>query len=221
MGIKEEIEEIYQEMKDDFKKGKEYAYQYRKTIFWIFIAFITMQFTDILSLGASWENIKQNNPNLKINKKQRGAEGDNAPKGGDTAPKGADSAPKGGDTAPKGADSAPKGGENAPKGGDNAPKGGDNAPKGGDNAAKSDKAALKASINSDAGGGSSFRVFDSFRSSGPLSNFFSRIGGFIKGGFIIIGILLSILVVSFLPILIFCIILYGILKFMAKYFTSL
>ena len=62
-------------------KGKEYAYQYRKTIFWIFIAFITMRFTDILSLGASWQNMCQNNPNLKINKKQKGgAEGDNAPK---------------------------------------------------------------------------------------------------------------------------------------------
>jgi hypothetical protein len=208
MGIKEEIEEIYQEMKDDFKKGKEYAYQYRKTIFWIFIAFITMQFTDILSLGASWENMCQNNPNLKINKKQKGgAEGDNAPKGGNDAS--------------KGGNDASKGGNDASKGGDNAAKGGNDAAKGGNDAAKSDKAALKASKNSDAGGGSSFRVFDSFRSSGPLSNFFSRIGGFIKGGFIIIGILLSILVVSFLPILIFCIILYGILKFIAKYFTSL
>ena len=36
---------------------------------------------------------------------------------------------------------------------------------------KSDKDTLKASKNSDAGGGSSFRVFDSFEVLGPLSNF--------------------------------------------------
>jgi hypothetical protein len=74
MGIKEEIKEIYQEMKEDYKKGKEYAYQYRKTIFWIFMAFITMQFTDILSLGASWQNLCQQNPNFNLKKQKGGAE---------------------------------------------------------------------------------------------------------------------------------------------------
>ena len=72
MGIRDEINEIYQDMKDDFKKGKEYAHQYRKTIFWIFIAFITMQFTDILSLGASWQNMCQQNSNLRLKKSQKG-----------------------------------------------------------------------------------------------------------------------------------------------------
>ena len=74
MGIKEEVKEIYEDMKEDFRKGKEYAYQYRKTIFWIFITFIAMQFTNVLSLGASWQNMCEQNPDLQLKKVQKGGQ---------------------------------------------------------------------------------------------------------------------------------------------------
>lgn len=55
-------------MKDDYKTIKNFINEKRKYIFWIIVVFITMSFTDILSLGASWENICSQNPNFKLHK---------------------------------------------------------------------------------------------------------------------------------------------------------
>lgn len=63
-------------MKDDYKTIKNFINEKRKYIFWIIVVFITMSFTDILSLGASWENICSQNPNFKLHK--GGAETGNA-----------------------------------------------------------------------------------------------------------------------------------------------
>lgn len=67
---KKELREksILDMMKDDYKTIKNFINEKRKYIFWIIVVFITMSFTDILSLGASWENICSQNPNFKLHK---------------------------------------------------------------------------------------------------------------------------------------------------------
>ena len=303
MGIKEEVKEIYEEMKEDFRKGKEYAYQYRKTIFWIFITFIAMQFTNVLSLGASWQNMCEHNPDLQLKKVQKGGAEENAAQkainaqlkflenqqknqeaeknpgnakaaGGDAKgdadaktaagikhyekilqsdksspqakkaagkflealrmPSGDDAAKStGGDAAtkPTGGDAAAKA---KPTGGDAAAKaaGGDAAKAAGGDAAaekaaynkgksvveaeKKAKAEARAAKAARKSGLRSFKPFQGLKRLGPISGFFSKIGGYLKGGFFIIGIIIAILVVSVIPILIFSTLMYYIIKFLTK-----
>ena len=191
MGIRKEIEEIYQEMKEDYKKGKEYAYQYRKTIFWIIMAFITMQFTDILSLGASWQNLCHQNPNLNLKKQKGGAEGitgknRNNGKAEKTKP-----------AEGEAEKTKPAEGE----------------------AIKKKVTAKTPSFKT--GKLMKLNPFQSFKSLGPISGFMGKMGDFIKGGFFILGLIIAILFVSFIPIVSFCVLMYYILKFIANKFTTL
>ena len=217
MGIKEEIDEIYQEMKEDFKKGKEYAYQYRKTIFWIFMAFITMQFTDILSLGSSWHNICQQNPNFNIKKQKGGAESNvekNKPKteGEKTKAEGEKTKAEGEKTKAEGEKTTAEGEKTTAEGEKTTAEGEKTKPDG--EAVKDTGKFNKSSFK--AGKPMKLKPFESFRSLGPISGFMGKIGNFIKGGFFIIGIIIAILFISFIPILVFCTAMYYILKFIAK-----
>jgi len=203
MGIKEEIKEIYQEMKEDYKKGKEYAYQYRKTIFWIFMAFITMQFTDILSLGASWQNLCQQNPNFNLKKQKGGAESNvekNKPKTEGESEK---------TKAGEGEAEKTKAGEGEAE-----------KTKAGEGEAIKDQGKAKKS-SFKAGKPMKLKPFQSFKSLGPISGFMGKMGDFIKGGFFILGLIIAILFVSFIPIVAFCVLMYYVLKYLVKSFTIL
>ena len=212
MGIKEEIKEIYQEMKEDYKKGKEYAYQYRKTIFWIIMAFITMQFTDILSLGASWQNLCQQNPNLNLKKQKGGAES-NVEKTKHAEGEAEKTKPAEGETEK----TKPAEGE-AEK--TKPAEGEAEKTKPAEGEAIKDKGSSKKS-SFKAGKPMKLNPFQSFKSLGPISGFMGKMGDFIKGGFFILGLIIAILFVSFIPIVAFCVLMYYVLKFIASRFTTL
>ena len=76
MGIGDELEIIYQDIKKDYEDAKKYAYQQKKTIFWIIVGFIAMQFTDVLSLGAKWGELCQNDPQFRLYKQKGGGPDD-------------------------------------------------------------------------------------------------------------------------------------------------
>jgi len=211
MGIRKEIEEIYQEMKEDYKKGKEYAYQYRKTIFWIIMAFITMQFTDILSLGASWQNLCHQNPNLNLKKQKGGAEGitgKNRTNGKAEKTKPAEGEAEKTKPAEGEAEKTKPAEGEAEK----------TKPAEGE-AIKKKVTAKTPSFKT--GKLMKLNPFQSFKSLGPISGFMGKMGDFIKGGFFILGLIIAILFVSFIPIVSFCVLMYYILKFIANKFTTL
>lgn len=229
MGIKEEILEIYEEMKEDYKKGKEYAYQYRKTIFWIFVTFIVMQFTDILSLGASWQSMCQENPNLQLKKVQKGGEGEGEGKTMEKTPDKISAEnqakinakfeqSKADATAKLEADKSKaletQKIQEAEKAGFEEGK----KTKEDERKAKAEAKAAKAGSKSGKG---TFQSFRGFRDLGPMSGFLSKIGKFIKGGFFIVGMIIAILIVSFIPFLAFCTVMYYIIRYLSRKFVAL
>tara|TARA_B100000575_G_scaffold58536_4_gene44253 strand:- start:3936 stop:4628 length:693 start_codon:yes stop_codon:yes gene_type:complete len=58
---------LREHLEDDFKKFKKFIKEKKNYIFWIIVMFITIQFTDVLSLGASWDEMVKQNPYLKKN----------------------------------------------------------------------------------------------------------------------------------------------------------
>lgn len=60
--------ELIELMKQDWKKFKIFIKEYKKYLFWIIVLLITMQFTDLMSLGSSWERYcnKTGNNNIQI-----------------------------------------------------------------------------------------------------------------------------------------------------------
>ena len=60
--ISEFIEELKELLEEDWRKCKLFIKENKKYILWLFITLITLQFTDIFSLGSSWNNYcKKNN----------------------------------------------------------------------------------------------------------------------------------------------------------------
>ena len=60
--ILEFIEEFYELLKEDWRKFKLFVKENKEYIIWLFIALITLQFTDVMSLGSSWNRYcKKNN----------------------------------------------------------------------------------------------------------------------------------------------------------------
>jgi len=56
------IEEFYELLKEDWRKFKLFIKQNKDYIIWLIIAVITLQFTDVMSLGSSWNRYcKKNN----------------------------------------------------------------------------------------------------------------------------------------------------------------
>ena len=68
-------------IKQDWEKFKKFVKEYKKYVFWIVVLFITMQFTDLMSLGSSWERYCNKNG---INNNSNG--NSNIQKGGANAP---------------------------------------------------------------------------------------------------------------------------------------
>ena len=52
-------------IKQDWEKFKKFVKEYKKYVFWIVVLFITMQFTDLMSLGSSWERYCNKNSNIQ------------------------------------------------------------------------------------------------------------------------------------------------------------
>jgi len=56
------LNELYNLLKEDWIKFKKFVKENKNYLIWLFIAIITLQFTDILSLGSSWNKYcKKNN----------------------------------------------------------------------------------------------------------------------------------------------------------------
>jgi hypothetical protein len=237
MGFREEIIEIYEEMKEDYKKGKQYAYEYRKTIFWIFITFIAMQFTNVLSLGASWQNMCQQNPDLQLKKVQSGGAVVESSKIPDSGESGKSGRFKGFGQKVSGmfkigktgknpdADAAKPAAETTKPAGDaklsDAEKAAYKQGKSVVEAEKRAKAQAKAEKAARKSGARSFKAFQGLKQLGPISGFFSKIGGYLKGGFFILGMILAILFISFIPMVLFCTAMYYIFKYIGKKLTLL
>jgi len=79
------IDELYLLLKEDWIKFKLFVKENKNYILWLFIALITLQFTDIINLGSSWnryckKNNIQNgggNGNANISKTQGTSESEN------------------------------------------------------------------------------------------------------------------------------------------------
>ena len=60
--ISEFLEELKELLEEDWRKCKLFIKENKNYILWLFITLVTLQFTDILSLGSSWNNYcKKNN----------------------------------------------------------------------------------------------------------------------------------------------------------------
>ena len=77
-------------IKQDWEKFKIFVKEYKKYVFWIIVLLITMQFTDLMSLGSSWEKycnkngISNNNNNKKNIDKNNDIQSGGAPPPVDT-----------------------------------------------------------------------------------------------------------------------------------------
>ena len=59
--IIEVTDELIILMKQDWENFKKFIKEYKTYIYWIVVLVITMQFTDLMSLGASWDRICKKN----------------------------------------------------------------------------------------------------------------------------------------------------------------
>lgn len=59
--ITEFIDELIKLLKEDWKKFKHFYNENSNYIFYLFIALVTMQFTDIMRLGSSWNRYSKKN----------------------------------------------------------------------------------------------------------------------------------------------------------------
>jgi hypothetical protein len=64
--ICEFIDELVELMQEDWERFKKFVKEYKNYVFWFFVLLITMQFTDIITLGKYVE--KMCNENMKIQK---------------------------------------------------------------------------------------------------------------------------------------------------------
>jgi len=109
-------EELTLLIKQDWEKSKQFIKKHKTYFFWILALFVSMQFTDILSLGKSWDiyckkhNIQSGGDNsvaasVNISTKQ----GDDGAKQGDDGAKQGDDGAKQGDDGAKQGEEGSKG----------------------------------------------------------------------------------------------------------------
>lgn len=79
---REEDKSILELLKDDYHRIINFLNEKRKYIFWIIVLFITLSTTDVLSLGAAWDNISNQNPQFKLRQMSGGGDGED---GGNTS----------------------------------------------------------------------------------------------------------------------------------------
>jgi len=113
-------EELTLLIKQDWEKSKQFIKKHKTYFFWILALFVSMQFTDILSLGKSWDiyckkhNIQSGGgnsnappplppPRVNRSSKPKGADGESSKGADEESSKGADGeSPKGDDGAKQG-----------------------------------------------------------------------------------------------------------------------
>lgn len=82
--------ELIELLKQDWEKFKKFVKEYKTYLYWILVLFITMQFTDLMSLGSSWERYCKKNgidSNSKnSNNMQKGGGNNAAPEAPPEAP---------------------------------------------------------------------------------------------------------------------------------------
>ena len=139
------LKKIILDIKRDLKNINNFWKNNKKTIFWIFIIFIALQYIDIISLGKSFNNICNNNKLI-----QNGGDGD----------------------------------------------------------------VDKTKTSKGNKGGSSYKPFQAFKTSGPLGNVFGKFGTIFQNAFKVIGAILLIAVIGFLPIIVLIVMTYKVVSFM-------
>ena len=190
--------ELVELLKEDWRKFKLFIIKNKNYCLWILILLITMQFTDLLNIGSSW-NRYCNQHDVKTTHIQM--------RGGAEAP------------APSGADMRKKA-ESESKSKDQSFK--DKVKK----TLKDDKAqAKKDDIAKDAAKKdikAQKKADKTQRSSaGPVFGSYDKIAGMVSGMFVIITFILIVIGILSLPVLILIVVTYTILKFMAKKLTVL
>ena len=192
-------EELTLLIKQDWEKSKKFIKEHKNYFFWILALFISMQFTDILTLGKSWE-IYCKKHNLQIGGSAAAPAPTPAPA---PAPKNsAAPAPKNaGDAPPKNA------GEAAPKneGGDGN-KQSTGAGAGGPSPTESGESKTKQRI------GKSKSKFSQAIKNNPVFGNLDKIFNMTQGMFALLMFILIIVGVLSLPVIIFIIITYCIVK---------
>ena len=82
--ILEFVDELLELMRQDWEKVKEFYKENKTYLYWIIVLLITMQFTDLMSLGASWDRFCRKN-NIKLDV-QKGGAGNSGDAGAESAP---------------------------------------------------------------------------------------------------------------------------------------
>jgi hypothetical protein len=203
--IYEFTEELIYLLKEDWYKFKSFIAENKNYVLWVFVLLITMQFTNLASLGKSWEKYcKTNTTNTTNTKNQKGG-GNEAPKPGGEAEQGK---PPGGEAE-----------QGKPPGGD-AEQG---KPPGGEAEGQDDELKAtdkKLSFIENLKG----KVQKSAGQHGMLGPVFSQSGKIfdsIGAVFVIAGTILLVLGILTLPVLIFIIITYTIIKILVGKFFLL
>ena len=226
--ISEFIEELKELLEEDWRKCKLFIKENKNYILWLFITLVTLQFTDILTLGSSWNNYcKRNNiqyggsngepsiiqeeapakskKELKAEKKQAKADQAASDKQAKADKKAFDATPEGKKAK---ADKATA-----------------------DKAAKTEKKAIKKQAKEDAGGDSvksvdkKLGLFNRLKGNvkatagkhglaGPVLGNLGGIFAAVEGMFYLIAFILIVIGIVSLPFLIFLVLTYSIIKMM-------
>jgi len=188
--------ELVELLKEDWIKFKLFITKNKKYCLWILILLITMQFTDLLNLGSSWD---------RYCKKHEGKTthihigGSISGKGDGTGlPSAAAADAMKADKEKKKADKAAKKEEKKQKGKE-------------DKAHDAQKDEAKKNLKDQKKADKTKRS-----SAGPVFGSYDKIAGMVSGMFVIITFILIVIGIISLPVLVFIVITYTILKFMAN-----
>ena len=212
-------EELTLLIKQDWEKSKQFIKKHKTYFFWILALFVSMQFTDILSLGKSWDtyckkhNIQNGGDNsavasVNISTKQ----GDDGAKQGDEGAKQRDEGAKQGDDGAKQGDDGAKQGDEGAKQGDDGDKQGTGAGAGGPTSAgQPQRMRSRGQMGQSRIGRSQSRFGRNMRRN-PVFGNLDKIFNMTQGMFALVMFILVIVGVLSLPVIIFIIITYCIIK---------
>jgi hypothetical protein len=218
--ISEFIEELKELLEEDWRKCKLFIKENKNYILWLFITLVTLQFTDILSLGSSWNNYcKKNNiqyggSNAEPSKIQEEAEPTKSKKELKAEKKQSKADKKAFDSSPEGkkakADKAAS-----------------------DKATKTEKKAIKKQAAEDAGEDSvksvdkKLGIFNKLKGNikstagkhglaGPVLGNLGGVFAAVEGMFYLLAFILIVIGIVSLPFLIFLVLTYSIIKMMCS-----
>ena len=195
------VEELFYLLKEDWYKFKRFIGENKNYVLWVFVLLITMQFTDLASLGKSWERYCNKNNKNNVNVNSNTNANANQKGGGEDVVKQIEA------VAPK----KPDGGD-APKKPDGGPGDGQNDELKATNQKLSFFEGLKAKVKGSAGQHGML---------GPVFSQSGRIFDSVGAIFVLIGGILVILGILTIPVLIFIVITYCVIKTIVGKFVNL